>query len=254
MSKASEQHIAANEALIATSRNPRLVQQAKENVDLWLSTEGKSGRYGTALAYTAPVSPKLTPPVPGVGRAVFAASPRDDYDRAATLTERTARIIELTGVSQAEALFRAERAIAVERDEPTPFRPVEDMSIPELKAYIADPANRVASEAWLKGKSVEEHEADRQESDEWADGLTERMQAKAAARGSRQKAEFAREASIAEMVKAGVSREVAQGMAPSLESLLAASPPVKTQAEKDAEFRSALQQALDLDAAIKDGQ
>ncbi|MFN8630251.1 MAG: hypothetical protein U0838_07995 [Chloroflexota bacterium] len=51
MSKASQQHIAQNEAVIASgTASPAAVAMAKQNVDLWLSIEGQAGKYGTEFA------------------------------------------------------------------------------------------------------------------------------------------------------------------------------------------------------------
>lgn len=57
MTKASDQNIALNEAIIAASSNPAAEQTAKENVDLWLSVAGLPGKYGTAYALAEPKAP-----------------------------------------------------------------------------------------------------------------------------------------------------------------------------------------------------
>jgi hypothetical protein len=215
MSKASEQHIAANEAIIASSDIPSFVQLARENVDLWLSIEGQPGKYGTSFALQAPTS--TTSP---------AARPMPSQETdMPDLNDRLAAV----QTAKDEQAIRIMDGKATEAD-------LESMSAPELRDYIAENhAGAMSSnppeveDTRTREEVIAEIESSqsqaRQEAEEareWGDGLYNRMDQKRADAAIQAQAERTHDAAVTAIRESnpGLSIEEAAKYAPSVDTLV----------------------------------
>jgi hypothetical protein len=143
MTSPAEKHIAANEAVITSSKSATTVALAKENVDLWLSIAGQPGKYGTSYAATpAPKAPVAPAPAPDtITPAQGATSAPEDEGKSARQAEYDELLWQATlaGHSAKEAERLATNELARRHGEAVNL---DNLSLAEVEAHLKgmDPA------------------------------------------------------------------------------------------------------------------